>query len=100
MMEKDTQKPFESILDGVRDAIEEAREKGLSDYEGIFNATLGIAVETEWHRVFIINLMDLLETKEVVTREEREELRATTNKTLHGFVERLIQATGVEDSEK
>ena len=99
MMEKDTQKPFESILDGVRDAIEEAREKGLSDYEGIFNATLGIAVETEWHRVFIINLMDLLETKEVVTREERAELRAKTDKTLNGITEKLSQAKAVEGSE-
>jgi predicted acyl esterase len=98
-MEKDTLKPFGSILDDVSSAMVEAREKGLSDYEGIFNATVAIATQLDWHRVFITNLMDLLETKEVVTREERAELRAKTDKTLNGIAEKLI-ANGVEGSEK
>jgi len=96
MMEKD----IPSLFDRIIDELKEVRKEGLSDQEWFFRVMITLTTETEWHRVFINNLMDFLETKEVVTREEREELRATTNKTLHGFVERLIQATGVEDSEK
>ena len=96
MMEKD----IPGILDSMINDLKEVREGGLSDNECVVRLISNIAIEIEWHRVFIKNLMDLLETREVVTREERAELRATTDETLHGFAERLLQATGVEDSEK
>jgi hypothetical protein len=96
MTEKDKPTSFDSLLDAARDALEEAREKGLSDYEGIFTAIVRIATEIEWHRVFNVNLMDLLEKKAVVTREERTKLRAKTDKTLDDIAKKM----GQEDTEK
>lgn len=95
-MEKDIQSLFDSMIDDLK----EVRKEGLSDNEWFTRVIASFAIEIEWHRVFINKLMDLLETKETVTRGERDELRATTDKILHGFAERLLQATGVEDLEK
>jgi|SRR5665647_421061 len=96
MTEEDIPTSFNSLLDGVMDAVKEAREKGLSDYEGIFGATVRIATEIEWHTLLITNLMNLLEKKAVMTPEERAELRAKTDKTLHDIAKEL----GQEDTEK
>ena len=55
-----------------------------------------IATEVEWHTLLFTNLMDLLEKKAVMTPEERTELRAKTDKTLHDMAKEL----GQEDTEK
>jgi hypothetical protein len=96
MMEKDTQSMFDSIIEDLK----EVHEGDLSDNEWFNRLIATIAIEIEWHRVFTTNLMDFLETEKVVTREQRAELRARTEKTVQLFGERWRQATGVEDSEK
>jgi hypothetical protein len=96
MTEKDIPTSLNNLSDGVMDAVKEARKQGLSDYEGIFGATVRVATEIEWHTLLIINLLDLLEKKAVVTPEERAELRAKTDKTLHDMAREL----GQENTEK
>lgn len=91
-----------NYFDDLVNAAERGRVEGGSPGESV---AIRAAMEAAWNGATLASLLDLLETKKVITRPEREELIANVKKTLEQMTKATAErypefAKGAEEYDK